>query len=158
VEVLVGMFIISIALVAAFGTAQMSLQSSIRARDQVTAFYLAQEGFEMLKNFRDRYATTPNGPFLNTFANNCIAMIPCRIDAFVPSPVIKTCSSGTCPPLQQDDAGRYQYSDGSDTRFTRSFSIEDTDADEVKVTMTVTWQQGSRTHTFEAVNYIANWR
>ncbi len=53
VETLVAISIIMVGLTAAFSVAQMGVSSSSLAKDRVTAFFLAQEAFEGVKNVRD---------------------------------------------------------------------------------------------------------
>ncbi|MBI2475887.1 MAG: type II secretion system protein [Candidatus Taylorbacteria bacterium] len=53
VETIVAIAILSVVVVAPLTLAQRGLNSSIYARDQVTAFYLAQEAIEYVRNIRD---------------------------------------------------------------------------------------------------------
>ncbi len=53
VETIVAIAILSVAIVAPLTLAQRGLNSSIYAKDQVTAFYLAQEAIEYARNVRD---------------------------------------------------------------------------------------------------------
>lgn len=53
IETLVAISILLIAITGPLGIVASSLKSSYFARDQITAFYLAQEGLEFVRNFRD---------------------------------------------------------------------------------------------------------
>ncbi len=53
VETIVAIAILSVAVIAPLTLAQRSLHSSIYARDEVTAFYLAQEAIEYVRYVRD---------------------------------------------------------------------------------------------------------
>src|SRR3989338_9508740 len=53
VETLVAVMLLSVAVVAPMSLAARSLGSAYYARDQITAFYLAQEAIEALRSIRD---------------------------------------------------------------------------------------------------------
>src|SRR3989338_617192 len=53
VETIVAIAILTFAMVAPLSLAQRGLNASIYARDQITAFYLAQEAIEYVRNVRD---------------------------------------------------------------------------------------------------------
>ncbi len=54
IETLVAIFVLLVATTGPLTFAQSGLRSSFLARDQITAFYLAQDAVETLKNVRDR--------------------------------------------------------------------------------------------------------
>src|SRR3989338_6292235 len=56
VETLVAISILSISITATFTAVQNGIQNSTIAKDQTTAFYLAQEAMEFIKNKRDENA------------------------------------------------------------------------------------------------------
>ncbi len=56
VESMVAISILTLSISAAFTAVQSSLKSSGYAKDQIFAFFLAQEGFEAIKNLRDENA------------------------------------------------------------------------------------------------------
>src|SRR3989344_5575781 len=53
VETLVAIFILSMAITSAMTVAQSSLQASFYSRDRISAYFLAGEAIEMIKNKRD---------------------------------------------------------------------------------------------------------
>lgn len=53
VETIVAIAILAVAIVGPLSLAQRGLNASLYARDQVTAFYLAQEAIEYVRNVRD---------------------------------------------------------------------------------------------------------
>jgi len=53
IETIVAIAILTFAMVAPLSLAQRGLNASIYARDQITAFYLAQEAIEYVRNVRD---------------------------------------------------------------------------------------------------------
>ncbi len=167
VETLVAVMLLSIAVVAPMTLAAKSLSSAYYARDQITAFYLAQEAIEALRSIRDQQiliiAQNPSG------APDIFGLIPHDNSAFIidareidSASTIAACS-GTCPPLQTDGA-LYGYdicADGScDTYFVRTARAHYVGAsqDEIRVTVTVTWQTGSiRERTFSISENLYRW-
>src|SRR3954462_3848275 len=52
-ETMVAVSLLAVAIVAPMSLTAQSLASAYYARDEVTAFYLAQEGLEVVRNIRD---------------------------------------------------------------------------------------------------------
>lgn len=154
VETLVAVMLLSIAVVAPMSLASKSLGSAYYARDQITAFYLAQEAIEALRSIRDSQiliiAESPSG------APDIFGLIPHLNEPFTVDGRIGDASSaivrcdGTCPPLETDGT-LYGYPGLGDdpnawtpTYFTRTvhaYSIEGS-PDEIRITVTVTWKTG----------------
>lgn len=162
VEVLVAVFVISIALGGAFTAAQISLRYSIASQNRVVAFYLAQEGFELIKNVRDGNFQENLNYWLE-YIDVCEDET-CRISAF---PYLNdtwrtigpcTPGSGDCLLRMSDDGRIWHTTSLSVTPFERYFTIEKTIDDEIRVDMTIAWTQGSNDYTFETTEYISNWR
>lgn len=173
VEVLVAVFVISIALGGAFTAAQLSLRYSIASQNRVVAFYLAQEGFELIKNVRDNnfqdntthwlYALDGGGS--EEEVADCINN-DCRISAFPKgrsTNTVRECepSDDSCL-LRKNFGGEIWHdidaSGNTALPFKRYFRITNTDKDEIRVDMTIAWTQGSEDYTFKTVEYISNWR
>ena len=154
VETLVAVMLLSVAVVAPMSLASKSLGSAYYARDQITAFYLAQEAIEALRSIRDSQiliiAGNPSG------APDIFGLIPHLNEPFTvdgrkgdASTAIARCD-GECPPLQTDGT-LYGYPGVGDdanawapTHFTRTvhaYAIPG-NADEIRITVTVTWQTG----------------
>ena len=53
IETMVAISILMVAIVAPMSLAAQSLSAAYYARDQITAFYLAQEGIEVVRSVRD---------------------------------------------------------------------------------------------------------
>jgi prepilin-type N-terminal cleavage/methylation domain-containing protein len=159
VEAMVAISILSMAVTGPLVIAQKGIGSAIYARDQITAFYLAQEAVEYVRNVRDsnRIAGTP---WLSQFASckedgSSPSTKKCRIDAGyvdflnpngdVNTNAISLCSSGVCQPLLLNTGTNlYGYGSGGDwkpTIFTRTISIDDRVSPEKEtiVTVTISW-------------------
>lgn len=156
IETLVAVTILSVAVVAPMSLVSQSLTSSFYARDQVTAFFLAQEAIEAVRAIRDRniLATafgTPTDLMTGITTNNTPFVIDTR------NIVITNCS-GTCPPIKTDGTFYGHGSNPSDmsepgwtpTRFTRSVTAQyaknpdnSDNTNEIILTVTVAWRSGS---------------
>src|SRR3989338_9186586 len=82
---------------------QSAISSYIFSKDQIVAFYLAQEGFEQIRNLRDENRLK-NRDWLYGIARDsgdpCYFGNACTVDSI--TAVIARCSGvGSCPPLRQ---------------------------------------------------------
>lgn len=177
IETLVAIFILTLAITATMTAAQAGLQSSLYARDQITAYYLAEEAMEYVRNIRDtNYQTTFNAQTENdpvctwisnvggpseckTIPAECIGGT-CRID--VPNNVMEACSGETCR-LKYDEAAGYTYASGAASKFIRKINIEPmagpTSAPtEIMVTVTMEWKTGPfDVRTFKVRSSLLDW-
>ncbi len=165
IETLVAISLLTIAVVAPISLTTQSLQSAYYARDQITAFYLAQEAIEALRSVRDaqilQITQTPNASSLNIFGPIPLNNQPFTIDARKadPSQAITTCN-GTCPPLQTDGT-LYGYESGwADTTFIRTVKAAFVGGgqDEIRVTVTVVWHTGAfQSRSFSISENLYRW-
>lgn len=154
VESLVAVGILSISILATFTAVSNGLRSSGISKDQITAFYLIQEGMEFIKNTREENAiknisgtptdwlagisevggTAPAG-------DPCYSGRTCRIDSANKTITYCGVSFGSCPVLQQSPSTSvFGYGTGwVDTIFKREIQIESINADEIRVTIQVSW-------------------
>ncbi|MBV9159304.1 MAG: prepilin-type N-terminal cleavage/methylation domain-containing protein [Candidatus Kaiserbacteria bacterium] len=178
IETLVAISLLAVAIVAPMSLVAQSLSSAYYARDQVTAFNLAQEGIEAVRAVRD-------GNILANALNNAgvglLAGIPIgqdfTIDAreTLASDAIQTCATNPCPPLQTDGT-LYGYADGdrsnqsrdpnwTNTNFTRTLTATyagpagvNGGHDEIRVAVTVTWiTRGSQRRSFTIYENMYRW-
>ena len=158
VETLVAIAILNLAIATSFTVAQSGLSTSIFSKDQITAFYLAQEAFEFVRNTRDENALTGN-PWL-TGLGSCLNGQVCVVDS--PNVTVAQClsGSGNCPFITQNStSGLYgQEVLWTPTLFKREVKIVKINDDEVAVTVTVYWTKGSLTRQFTARSNILNWQ
>ncbi len=170
IETLIAIAILSLAVTGPMVIAQKGIGSAIYARDQVTAFYLAQEAVEYVRNVRDTNRIVGYGSdWLSQFtAANCIDTGTgqrCQINAIedfdVPSREAEAISECTyarvsntdvCQPVGFDSTKKlYGYSEvdtsgdtWTNTEFTRTVDIqkETSNSNEAVLTVTVSWQTG----------------
>ncbi len=169
VELLVAISILSLAILAAFTAISNNIRGSNFAEDQMMVYYLADEGIEYVRNWRDQNSlkniqalSTGGMPVLWLTG---LAQVPsdpcygnngkvCYIDSFLntPSNPPQSCSgsASTCPYLfnninTSDSAfGLYGYTTSpsvswKQTQFQRSISINVISPTEATVSVTVSW-------------------
>jgi Tfp pilus assembly protein PilV len=145
-EVLTSVFVLVITSLTIFSLLSASIFSLSSLKDRFVAFYLAQEGIEIVKNIRDSnflqgaswlsgigtgdkrgdYSSTSLSPYSDTY-------------------------------LKQNLSGFFQYSSGSDTKFKRKINVTQIDANRVRVTVEVSWMEKGRPQSFTLVEEITNW-
>jgi len=154
IETLVAISVLLVSLAGPLSIASQSLQGAFYARDQISAFYLAQEAVEYVRAVRDQNAMVGN-EWLNG-VTDCIDTA-CTVD--FPNFSHEVCS-GACPKiLIGNTSGLFNQQAGTESIYTRSFTIEsvaDT-VDEVVVSVTVSWQTGTRSRSFEIREHLFNW-
>lgn len=159
IETLVAITILVVAVSTPISLAAQSLFTAFYAKDQTVAFYLAQEGIEMIKNKRDGNLLR----IINGATNTWLDGIPLATDLFVDTPHNATYTSATCPsacPVLLYDGTFYNHGNGTPSRFSRVVRvIQDTaNADEALVEATVTWRTGSFSErSFTISERIYNW-
>jgi prepilin-type N-terminal cleavage/methylation domain-containing protein len=160
IETLVAITVLVVAVSTPVSLAAQSLFAAFYAKDQTTAFYLAQEGVEMIKNTRDHNLLVllrDNG------VGNWLDGIALNTDLYVDTPHNQIYTSGTCPqscPALAYDGVFYNHANGVLSRFARTVRVtQDTaDANEALVTSTVTWKTGSfKERSFSVSERIYNW-
>ncbi|MHB0977860.1 MAG: type IV pilus modification PilV family protein [Minisyncoccota bacterium] len=166
VETLVAIGVLVLAVTGAFSAAQMGITTSTYSKNQVIAFYLAQDGVEFIRNIRDNNGL--NGQFwLTGISSNssdpCYFGNTCIIDptAVSPSPNMVRCSggSGSCPLLKQDStSGIYGYVSGTDTIFRREIQLTRINDNEISILVSVIWRKGLVDRTFRVRENIFDWQ
>lgn len=152
IETLVAVMLLSIAVVAPMSLAAKSLGSAYYARDQITAFYLAQEAIESLRSIRDSQiliiAQSPSG------APDIFGPIPRDNQPFIvdgrkgdAASAIVLCDE-SCPPIQTNktlygyDPDTTVWTPTHFTRTVRAYPVGGSQ-DEIRIIVTVTWRTGA---------------
>lgn len=158
IEALVAITILSISIAGPMTLAHKGLSSAFLARDQITAFFLAQEAVEYIRNIRDENILTQQnwlsglGPCVSADGSDA-----CRIDVAVDS--VEACSGGTCPPLNYDSTDRlYTYDGGSPSPYTRTVTIEEISGDEVSIQVEISWNTGVLQRSFSVRENLLDWQ
>ena len=163
VESLVAITILVTAVIGAMSAVQSGLSSYIFSKDQITAFYLAQEGFEQLRNIRDENHLNGVYWLTNITAETddpCYFGQACIVSPIETSDATRCSSPGNCPVVRQDpDNGFYGYDASWDeTKFRREIELSYVGADEITATVTVYWNKGLINRQFKVKENILNWQ
>lgn len=182
VETLVAVSILLIVIVGPMQISSTAARSTSFSSEQVVAFFLAQEGAEIVQKVRDglilnsfldvsdpRYEATPWARFIDPATSpvrQCYSVYGCGAElsnnaaASLRTPL--QCVFGACRLYYDADGGRARYTHVSSgnqvTEYTRTVQLERIDANQVKVTSRVYWQAGTRRQVQEAVveTYLFN--
>lgn len=153
VETLVAITILMVSIVGPYYSVYKAVQATYVSRDQLIATTLAQEGVEYVRNVRDTNYLSSQ-PWMNGLAA-CQGKT-CMVDAT--ENIAPTTCSGTCTPLYVSGSDLYtQQVTGTATRFTRSVSISTVSANEVVVTVTVSWVNLRVPYTITINEHLYNW-
>ena len=181
IETLVAILILTVAITGPLTIASRGLNAALLAKDQTTAFYLAQDGAEYVRSVRDsnrimgddwltgaiiapstvagvNIATVCEAPPNGSSANGC------AVDALTAN--ISACSSSGCtdkPLYYNSTSHQYtlQSSNAAKTIFTRSIVITPVLSfpDEVQMVVTVSWKDvGSTAHSVVVRDDLFNWQ
>ncbi|MDB5225214.1 MAG: seg [Candidatus Adlerbacteria bacterium] len=175
IETLVAVLLLTSAIAGPLTIAAKGLSSVLVARDQMVAFYLAQDGVEYVRFVRDTNKLaggssnwlSGDGTAQTKDLTACTGSTGCYID---PSTnVIVACpavSSGGCPTLAKHDGGggqKYFTYSSSDPvtpqRFVRTIIIASASAGEAVLTVAVSWRaQSGVTRVITVRENIFDWQ
>ncbi len=171
-ESIVAIFVLSLAVSGVFASVQRSLYQSNISKDEIKAYYLAQEAIEIIRNKRDanqlsRIINNPTNNWLLDISSNsgdpCYFGSTCIVDVFVypNSGWANRCggSFGSCPNLRQDpNTNLYGYNGSwSETNLKREIQIESINANEISITVRVSWTRGITNKEFKIKTHLLNW-
>lgn len=166
-ESIVAIFILSLSISGVFTAVQQSLSQAIFAKDEIRAYYLAQEAVEIIRNKRDinqidrinNLATTNWLAGVSELSTDpCSFGKICRADV-VPFSLTR-CGDDwdSCPNLNYDsNSSLYTYASGSGTNFKREIQIESVSSTEVSITVRVSWKKGLINREFKIKTHLFNW-
>ena len=159
IETLVAISVLLLSLAGPLSIASSALRNAHFARDEVTAYYLAQEAIEYVRAIRDQNFLS-NRPWLQgldeTSAVSCIG-VNCSVD--IPNFTHALCGT-TCPFLKiSASGGLYNQSSGEDSIYRREFTLSRVDGadEEATISVTVTWQTNGLARAFIISENIFHW-
>lgn len=163
VETLVAITILLIVIVGPLSISSQTARSTSFASEQVIAFFLAQEGVELIRKGRDElllqafdtntnvgwdtFINTSSGPFQTCFtANGCGVAFNTGQSGGLATPV--ACTGGRCPLFFDDSENsqlrsRYTHTQAGgylSTPYSRTITLQRLTNDEVRVLSTVYWR------------------
>ncbi len=174
VEAMVAVAILAISVAAPTYGAGRALVAAQNANNQLTASYLAQEGVEYARAYRDskylehyysasRATASQDGwdEFKDDVIDEC-GGTGCYLDLYQGIP-LSFCPGSVCPTLYiKEDSGEYTIKSGSGfkpTIYTRTIKTRfvTADQDEVEVVSTVSWPFHGTTYKVEIVGHFTRW-
>jgi prepilin-type N-terminal cleavage/methylation domain-containing protein len=170
-ESIVAILVLSLAISGVFASVQQSLSQTTIAKEEVQAFYLAQEAVEIIRNQRDanRLSTIVNGTptnWLNGIAavnsDPCYFGKTCEADATGPGGVyLYSCSGGwdSCDFLRQNSSNFLYGYDNSWllTNIKREIKLEQVNTHEISIVVRITWSKGLINKEFKIKTELFNW-
>jgi prepilin-type N-terminal cleavage/methylation domain-containing protein len=164
IETLVAISILMITIAGPMSLVGNGIKASAYSRDQITAFYLAQDAIEAIRFIRDnnRIAIVKNGyAGWDSLANikNSSCLTSCTIDTpnvYSGSGTLFS-SSNTNTYLNIDSNGRYTYGTGTATKFKRTIKLDTSNTNEVSIVVTIDWSSGLISRQFSIREDLFNW-
>lgn len=163
IESLVAIAILVAAITGAMGAVQTGISSYTFSKDQIIATYLAQEGFEQLKNLRDENALNSVdwlSGITEVPTDPCYFGKACTVSPFETTEAIECIAPGDCPYIRQDPVdGIYGYGVAWGlTPFRREIVLSSINDDEISVAVTIYWSKGAANREFRVRENILNWQ
>ena len=175
IETLVAISLLSVAIVSPMTLASQSLSGAYYARDEITAFNLAQEGLEAVRAVRDGQILTISQS-IDASSIDLFGAIPNNQDFTIDSRMqnvansMTPCPLNSCAPLQTDGT-LYGYDPDTatwvSTRFTRTLracyvqpsgDCGSIITDEIRITSKVSWPTaGKQTRSFTITSDFYRW-
>lgn len=155
IETLVAISILLIAVAGPMVVVSQALTTSYYARDQITAFYLAQDAIEYIRNTKDTNLSASSPTIAMFGLENCMNPSSCTIDT-INEHVDPVNPSAVLVLQYNSETGQYSYNSGDDdSRFSRVITITEQELPtgdpggtvpaEYKIDVTVTWQTAANT-------------
>jgi len=153
-EVIVAITVLTIAVGGSFALIQQTMVAASLNQSKLTAYYLAQEGIELVRNIRD-------SNWLEQRANPTVLW---KEGLGAGDWEADFNDSGLVQPfvgegrfLNVGSEGFYTYSGESSTPFKRKITIAEMGSNALEVTVQVLWSERGRDHQVEVKEHIYNW-
>ncbi|MFA6445760.1 MAG: type II secretion system protein [Candidatus Paceibacterota bacterium] len=160
IETMVAIAVLLIAVASPLVVSQRSISSAMSSKEQMVAFYLAQDAMEQVRAIRDNnglnnatnWFSAPESSELETLLS-CTDVSPCTID--INDGVKRYEDSSLVPPLNFDsEKNIYNYEIpgtlNAVSQYTRVFYLSPTNSKEVLATVKVSWVTNGVSHSVES--------
>jgi prepilin-type N-terminal cleavage/methylation domain-containing protein len=147
-EVLISLTIITVGVVGVFALVQQTISLLPVSEQRLAASYLVQEGMEIVRNLRD--TNIVKGEAWDFGLTGCAA--GCEADYLSSS--LTAWGAGR---YLLDNGTFYNYSSGTATLYQRKITIDSSVTDVLKITIEVSWQEKTRSHSIRTREDIYNW-
>lgn len=177
IETLVAVMILASSIAGPLSIASRSLSNSLVAKDQIIAFFLAQDAVEYVRFVRDSnrlkgadWLAGSGGSSAGIDLSPCATANGCYVDSTINNPATPTtCTSAGCaadattPSLSYDSTNAlFTYATGpgiTASIFTRQILLTNISTTEQKLTVTVTWSDvGGVTRRVQVYENIFQWQ
>ena len=157
IEVIFAIFLVTVTAFAAFTLIDNTLVAVSSNKIGLTAYYLAQEGIELVRNIRDNnWLESRTG---SVAWNDGLAAGDWEMDYNDTA-----LSAYTSRYLYLENSTKlFSYIESpnsldEETKFQRKITISDLSSDIIEVKITVYWVERSRTHRIEVISQLTNWK
>lgn len=170
-ETLVAVTILATAIAGPLSIASRSLNNSLTAKDQITAFFLAQDAVEYVRFARDSntlkgadWLTGSGGSEAGVDLTPCTNANGCYFDSTGNSPTAPSvCAASPCAAISYDTTSSlFTYNTGasiSTSLFSRQVYLTAVNSNEEKISVTVSWRDvGNTLHSVNVYEYIFKWQ
>lgn len=156
IETLVAVLLLATAIAGPLTIASKSLTTALVAKDQIIAYYLAQDAIEYIRFKRD--TNRLGGSSWLTGLDACLLSNGCDINST--TDVVTACTAACTPIKFNSSIGVYDTGGEKLPAFTRTIKITTAGAnDEAIMTITVSWSDvGSVVHTITAKENLFDWQ
>jgi Tfp pilus assembly protein PilV len=161
VETLVAISIFSMSILGLLSILASSIMNTTYAKEKLIADYLAQEGIEYVRNMRDTsalYDVSGGQHGWDAFKSSLSSASCIGAGCYVNNMSLVACASGSCPSFLYDNTtGKYGYTSGTSSAYIRKIQAIQVNADDVRISSTVFWKQGSGTFNITFSEDLFNW-
>lgn len=148
-EVILAIFILSVAVFGSFSLIQQTVVGVSLNQSKLIAYYLAQEGVEIVRNIRDTN-------WLQGSAWTAgLAVGEGNQEADYQSMVLESYQGRY---LRIGDNGFYNYASGMETKFKRKIAVTEKSDGYLEVKVIIEWSERGREHNIEVINHLYNWK
>ncbi len=167
-EMVIVVGVILMGLTVIFNVAINNLLASESAQNTFLAATLAQEGYEIVRNFRDTNwlinDDTTKWRIQDPLKPGTVSLVDGNYRAdyndLSLNLAINDCGTSLTnePFLKIDANGFYNYESGSDTKFKRVMCISTPQSNQMKVTVKVAWEERGEIKSLTLENLLYNWK
>ncbi|MES2986241.1 MAG: prepilin-type N-terminal cleavage/methylation domain-containing protein [Patescibacteria group bacterium] len=167
-ETLVAIFILTLALTGPIYIATLAIRSSVESRDSISAYFLAEEAIEVVRNVRDTNAII--GAHWLSGLGDC--HVPewwagdkelCNVQIAGDGTYGFYPCVGSCPAMTFDPNSNFVYNNSVstastiDSKFTREIYLQDKEEDkEVELHVAIKWVEKGRDREFKIIERLHN--
>ena len=154
-EVIISISVLTVAVGGTYALISQTMRAASLANSKLIAAYLAQEGVEIVRSFRDNNWLTPSSSWKEGLVNGGY-----EVD-YNDAALVSFAAEGRY--LYIDSAnGFYAYLDspelgGTQTKFKRKITIAEDGDDKIDVIVRVFWQERGGNYEIKVVENLYNW-